>query len=93
MVNIAMLLACIPIIIIEACIFLSGGNLNTNNNGLFGLFLITYYVTAGIPFFVASIVYAIKGYKTIYKKNAIIALIINFIPLLIFIVLKIFMKI
>ena len=78
--------ACIPIMLIVYCLIYSGGSLSEASDGAVWWLLIIYYWSVGIPQFILSLVWGISGLVKEKNKLAILGIIIDLIPLIIFLV-------
>ena len=79
------ILTIIPILLIAYVSAASGGE-DESGKGALGWLIIMYYLTAGIPIFIMSIIFAVIGLKSKLRPLAIASLVIKFTaPITIFI--------
>ena len=84
----ALIYALLPYIMFVITFILSGGSFSSNDKGIMWLFYIFYIFTLGIPFYFISIIKGLNGLKTDNKITAIIALVLDIIPLVIYLITR-----
>ena len=75
--KVALVLSLIPVIIFLFCLIYSGGSTSEGGVGAIWWIAMFYFMTVGVPLYVASLILGIESYKAERNRLSLISIILN----------------